>query len=173
LARLGNKDYDGAWNALEKMRLAYDEGGLPFQCMCPLLHAQAECEMERKDLAHARTLAERLVQVAVEFQEPSYAARGQRLLAEMASREDDFQSAADHISQALAALERCEAWAVEWRVHASAAHMFSKLGRHQESEDCRDRSRRVAQRVAATLVDEPALQQSFLRRVQGDLAARS
>ncbi len=53
------------------------------------------------------------------------------------------------------------------------AMTFSSLGRHRESETFRGRSLRAAERVAATLVDEPALQASFLRRVTGALAFKA
>jgi tetratricopeptide (TPR) repeat protein len=173
MARLGYRDYEGAWEALEKLRLAIEEGGQAFRLLCPLLHAQTECAIGRKDLRRARTLAGRLIEVATEHHESGYEARGHRLLAEIAIPEGDWQSAAEYVSKALAALARCEAWNVEWRVHATASHVFFHLGRHRQSDEARERSFEVARRVADTLVDEPALQKTFLKRVAAELEVRA
>jgi hypothetical protein len=173
LARLGHQDYDGAWDAFEKLRAAIEEGGQALRLVCPLLHAQAECAMGRQDLVQARALAERLVQVAAEHHESSYEARGHRLLAAMAGLRHDWQAAAESVQRALAALERCEAWNVEWRVHATAARVYSELGCRPEADRSRDCGLQAARRVAATLADEPALQKTFLTRVTAELELRS
>ena len=95
------------------------------------------------------------------------------MMAEIAVRRGDFQSAAGHIAEAIKALDGCEAWNVEWRVHAMAAMVYANLGRHQEDDECRDRARQGSQRVAETLAGEPKLQQSFQRRVARELGARA
>jgi hypothetical protein len=87
----------------------------------------------------------------------------------MATGEGDFQTAAEHIAEALASLERCEAWTVEWRVHATAAKVFARLGRREEAAAARNRSLKAADRIAATLAGEPALQETFQKRVAADL----
>jgi hypothetical protein len=173
LARLANNDPAGAWEALEEVRLAFDAGGVAYHVMFLLTYARAECERTRGNLVPARALAEQLLQIAGVHGETGYVARGHLLLAEIAGQEGNPESAAEHISRAQVTLERCEAWTVEWRVHAVAARVFARLGRKDESDDARARSLRAAGRVAATLMDEPALHQSFMRRVTRDLAARA
>src|SRR5262249_49878172 len=156
---------------LERLHARMNESGIPFQVVCPLFNLRAECALASNDLSHAKALAESLVQIAAEHHETSYVARGWRLLAEIDLREAAFSAAVAHLSQAEAALEKCEAWTVEWRVRATAAHVLTRLDRHAESVAARERSLRVAHRVADTLLDEPALRQSFLTRVNRDLAA--
>lgn len=173
LARLGGKNYNGAWDAFERLRIALEEGGVAHQCRFPLLNGRAECAVERGDTAGARTIAQDLVREAREECEFSYEARGLRLLAELASRADDFHSALRHLKAALAVLAEGDAWTVEWRVHAAAAQVYSRLGQFEESDQSRDRALQVAQRVADSLIDEPALQQSFMTRVRRDSGAAS
>ena len=169
MARLCKGNPDAAWEALENVRAAFESGGMAFQTYCPMLHTQAECELARGNPAHAKELARRLIETARAHHDYSYAARAFRLLAEMATGEGDFQTAAEHIAEALASLERCEAWTVEWRVHATAAKVFARLGRREEAASARDRSLKAADRIAATLAGEPALQETFQKRVAADL----
>lgn len=169
-ARLGNGDLEGAWDCLERAQAAIDQGKIAFQLRWPLLDARARCALAQKNLARSRSLAQDLVQLAAAHHEVSYVARGYRLLAEAACLEGEYEKAAGEIGRALAALAGCEAWAVEWQVHATAARVFAALGRRPKSEESRELSRRAAGRVAATLFDEPELQQTFWKRVARDLA---
>jgi hypothetical protein len=170
-ARLGAGKLDEAWEALELLHTTMNEGGYPFQLVCPLYSLRAECAIARKDFSQGRELAKTLIDVATEHHEGSYIARGHRLLAELDLRAGDAQSAAAHVSQAEAALAECEAWNVEWRVHATAARVFADLDLPAESAAARERSVRAADRVAATLESEPELRASFLSAVDRELAA--
>jgi tetratricopeptide (TPR) repeat protein len=172
LSRMGSNDPELAWDAFERLRISTEEGGLPVMHVCPLLDARARCAAARGNPAESLAIARKLVDVATEQHEWSYAVRGLRLLAEAALSAGDFVAAAAHIEQALAFLERCEAWTVEWRVHATAAELFTRQGRRQEAEESRRRALSTADRVAATLDDEPALRDSLLNGVAMTLAAR-
>jgi len=110
------------------------------------------------------------VQAGVEHREASYMARAYRLLARIAMQEDDYASAAEHIARAVDVLGGCEAWTVEWKVQATAAQIYFHLNRLPESEAARAGSLRAAQRVAATLADEPSLRESLMQRVNRELA---
>ena len=134
------RDYEGAWDALANLQTAVKQGGISFHAVCPMVHAQSECTIGRGDLPRARSLAQKLIAVAAEHHEFSYVAAGHRLVAEIDSAEADYCSAGDHITEALDALEQCEAWNVEWQVHATAAHIFAQLGLRQESDESRDRA---------------------------------
>jgi hypothetical protein len=169
LARLGNQNPDGAWESLERAQAAVGTGDVPFLLRYPLLEARSRCVIARNDLAQARALAQELMHLSTRHHEPGYAARGYRLLAEVASLEGDHHTAADEIARCLAALEGCESWALEWQVHATAARVFAELGRHRESQESRELSHRAARHVAATLFDEPELQRTFLERVAREL----
>ena len=168
MARLGNGDFEGAWKALQKAAASRNEVGL--QVTYPLLDVLARCALARKDCDHSRRLAHELLQLASEHHQPDYAARAHRLLAEAANLEGDFLKAAADIERALASLQGLEAWSVEWQVHTTAARVFAKLGRHQECQDSLELGRQAADRVAATLFDEPELQQRFRTRVAAELA---
>ena len=170
LARLGSNDPEGAWECLERAQDTVDHSDVAFQLRCPLLDARVRCALARGDLVRSRDLADALVKLATRHHEPSYAARGHRLLAELARLEGDHEKAAVEIGHAFTTLEGCEAWTVEWQVHATASHVFARLGRQEESAESRQMSRRAAERVAATLFDEPALQQTFLKRVATTLS---
>ena len=110
-----------------------------------------------------------LIETANKHHDMSYTARAFRLLAEIDMRQGDNDSAAQHVAKARECLRRCEAWNVEWRIHATAARVLVRLGRSAEAAESRELSRRAAQRVADTLVDEPALQRSFLNRLTAEL----
>jgi tetratricopeptide (TPR) repeat protein len=166
LSRMALEDHDGAWQALEEAHRAFDQGGMAYQMLCPLIHGRAACELARGNVSHARSLVEELFRAAGEHGEVSYIARGHLLLAEMAYREEDFQGAAESVAQAESALAKCEAWNVEWRVHAMAARVFSQTGKTDEAEKSRERCLQAAERVAATLADEPALLESFKAGVE-------
>ncbi|HKA00718.1 MAG TPA: hypothetical protein VKE70_29600, partial [Candidatus Solibacter sp.] len=170
-ARLGAGHLDGAWEAHDRLHQAVSEGGYPFQIVCPLANHRAECALARKDIQQARDLAAYLVQTAGEHHEWSYLARGHRLLAELDLRAGDLASAGEHVSHAQAALEKCEAWTVEWLVYATASRVFAQSGREAESTAARERALRAAHRVAVTLAGEPELRESFLARVARDLPA--
>jgi len=47
------------------------------------------------------------------------------------------------------------------------------MRRHAESEESRVRARQAADRIAATLAGDPALQRSFLTRVNRDLTSQT
>ncbi|PWU06031.1 MAG: hypothetical protein C5B51_13135 [Terriglobia bacterium] len=170
-ARLGAGDADGAWEALEQLQARVTEGGIAFRFVFLLYHARAQCALAREDLSQAKALADSLVRIATGHQEFSYVARGCRLLAEIDLREGDYSLALAHVVQAKTALEKCEAWTVECYVYATAAHVFSRLGRTAEAAESRERSLQAAQLVASTLVDEPSLQSTFLARVAQILAS--
>ena len=92
------------------------------------------------------------------------------MLAELASLEGEHETAAVEIGHALTELQRCEAWVVEWQAAATAMRVYTKLGRTQESEQCRVKSRHAADRVVATLLDEPELREIFNKRVAASLS---
>src|SRR5262249_44670920 len=87
LARFGLNDFEGAWIWLERAQAAADEGEVPFQLLYALMEARAKCALARNHTDVGRTVAQSLVDSAVKHHEPGYAARGYRILAEIASSE--------------------------------------------------------------------------------------
>ena len=100
-----------------------------------------------------------------EHRSPGYLARGFELLSEAATKAGDHIAAAEHICDAIAALNGIDIPSVDWQVHATAAEVLGNVGRRQESEVARARAIAVGQRLAATLANEPALQNSLLRQI--------
>jgi ATP/maltotriose-dependent transcriptional regulator MalT len=147
LARMGSGDLDGAWAAFETLREAVEGGGIPFQCVCPLLRAQCECALARGDRMLAKSLAERLRKTAEEHGERVFLAEAHRLLAQVQETGGDFRGAEDHVARAMAAIERSEAWTAERRICAAAARIFGEMGRREESTAFRERARRASGRL--------------------------
>ncbi len=173
MALIGLGDYSTARAFLDKVRTAYELGGVAFQGRPLLLHAQTECEVGLGDLDLAAKCAQELTQVASKCHDRSYEARGYRLLADIAIFRGEPEGALQDVSRALAILADCETPIEEWRVHATAARAFAELGRSQEAQRSRQRSLAVADRIAATFDQEPALKESFLRGVSDRLGVRS
>jgi hypothetical protein len=126
-ARLGVGDIDGASAALDRLAMVVEAGGVGFEYRFPLLLGQASCALECGDYVLAQNLATRSVQLAQEHRARGYAARGYRLLSEIASREGDDDGALEFISAARSALESCEIQNEEWQVYATAANVLAVL----------------------------------------------
>jgi len=173
LARLGVGDLEGASEALDRMNAAVGFGGVGFEYRCPLLQAQAACALARRNYDTAKSLAARSIALASEHRVPGSAAQGQRLLSEIAIQEGDHSAAVDRISAAMTALDGCHILNVEWQVHATAARALALAGRTAESERARAHGLEVGRRVAATLSGEPALRESLLLRIEGQLSSRA
>lgn len=172
LARLGAGDIDGASEALDRLTTIVEAGGVGFEYRFPLLQGQASCALRRGDYARAKCLVSRSIELAQEHRARGYAARGYRMLSEIASEEGDNRGACEHVSAALAALNGCDIPNEEWQVYAARARVLAVRGRRQESEQARTRALQVAERVAATLADEPALRRSLLSRIELQAALR-
>jgi DNA-binding winged helix-turn-helix (wHTH) protein len=173
MARLGSGDSLGAKAALDGMAPTVERGAVGFLHRLPFFYVQAECSLALGDRPLAKVQALRLTELAREHRSLAYEVKGERLLAQIACHEGDHATAAGHIAQAAAILEHCEALNLEWQVYAAAARIHATLRRRRDSESARQRSLQAAERVAATLADEPALQDSLLRRVSQELVLSS
>jgi hypothetical protein len=169
LARFGMGNIDGASEAFDRMATAVERGGVGFEYRYPLLQAQASCALLRGDIGTARGLTVRSIELAEQHRAAGAAARGYRLLSEIASQEGDHAAAVEHISAAMAALQGFEILNVEWQVYATAAKALAVVGRHRKSEEARAHGIQVAERVSATLAGEPALRQSLLAGIRRQL----
>lgn len=173
LARLGTGALDGAAEAFDRLAATVEAGGVGFEYQFPLLQGQASCALARGDFSRAKSLAARSAQLACEHRARGYAAKGYRLLSEIAIQEGNPAAAVEHISAAMKVLAGCEVLNVEWQVYATAARALAALGRQQESDQARAHASQVGGRVAATLADEPGLRQSLVSRIEAQLAARA
>ncbi len=168
-ARLGVGRFDDSWDALERLRAGL--AGVPFQTTCPLQSSRAECALARKDVAQAREIAESLVEIATAHHDVYYQAHGWRVLAEIAMETNRPNDALECVRKAGDALQRCEAWNLQWRIDALESRILAALGRGEESAAARDRGLLIANRVAATLNEEPELRRSLLARAATEFPA--
>jgi hypothetical protein len=169
LARLGNGMFDAALEALHRLDAMVETGGVGFEYRFPLLQGQASCALAKGDIGLARRLTLRSIELALDHRTAGYAAQGYRLLAEMAIQEGDTGAAVECISAGMSVLVGSEILHVEWQVYATASRILASAGSGPQSEEARAHAVRIAARVADTLAGEPALRQSLLRRVEGQL----
>jgi hypothetical protein len=80
-------------------------------------------------------------------------------------------AAVECISAAMAVLAGSEILHVEWQVYAAASRILALAGSGPQNEEARAHAVRIAARVADILAGEPVLQQSLLRRVEGQLVS--
>jgi len=165
-ALLGSGDVAGACEAFNRLSAAIDRGGVGFEYHFPLLQGQASCALAAGEHTKCHILASRSIQLACEHRSPGYLARGYQLLSEAAATAGDQLAAVDYISMAMAALNEIQIPNVEWQVHAAAATILANVGRVQEAETSRTRAIEAGQRIAATLSNEPALQESLLGEIK-------
>ena len=164
-ASLGRGQVERAAETFRRLATAIDSGGVGFEYHIPLLQEQASCALAADDDETWRSLTNRSIQLAREHRQPGYLARGYQLLSDVATRAGDYPAAAEHLSVAIRALAETDIPNVEWQVHATAATIFAKAGRLQESEQSRTRAIEVGQRVAAALSNEPPLRTSLLGQI--------
>jgi DNA-binding winged helix-turn-helix (wHTH) protein/tetratricopeptide (TPR) repeat protein len=170
-ALLGRGQVERAAETFRRLATTIDSGGVGFEYHIPLLQEQASCALAANENEMCRSLTNRSIQLAREHRQPGYLARGYQLLSEVAIRAGDYSAAAEHVSVAIRALAETDIPNVEWQVQATAATMFAKAGRSQESEQSRTRAIEVGQRVAATLSNEPTLRTSLLGQITTQLVA--
>lgn len=173
LARLGAGSFAAAREAFDRLETAVEGGGVGFEYRFPLIQGQAQCALAGGDRAQAKHLATCSIQLAEKHRAGSYAARGYRLLSEIASQEGDLSTAVQYISAAIAALNGCEALNVEWQVYATAARALAALGCGEESAAAREHALELGERVAATLAEEPSLRECLMVRLRSQLAVDS
>ena len=118
--------------------------------------------LAKGELAQARREAEALRELASQPGERTYLSLAHRTLAEIAMAARQWDAAENEVSRALAAIENAEAPLAEWRVRATAARLYEKLGRAAESADHQRRLAETLSRLSGSLSEADGLPRSLL-----------
>jgi DNA-binding winged helix-turn-helix (wHTH) protein/tetratricopeptide (TPR) repeat protein len=114
------------------------------------------------DLAGAKGQAERFVDAALRTAERTWQALAWEASARVAMAENELGSAGDCIRSALTSMEGFELPLADWRVHATAADVYSRAGNIARAKQLRELSRTTILNLANSLSTEEALQKTFL-----------
>jgi hypothetical protein len=159
--RLG--DHQAAIQALMSVAERMDATGpRDLYLRMPLLHALGEYWLDRADLARARQAGADLWEAAAGPGEPTWQARGARLLARAAAAGGERARARDEIARGLRVLERVEAPLAAWQVDATAAELAEREGDRRAADRAWEASARTLVRLTASLSGHQALREALL-----------
>jgi DNA-binding winged helix-turn-helix (wHTH) protein len=164
LARLGLGEREEAFRRFSEVstRLGRERSLMDWVLRILLHEGLSRYWLAQGELAPARREAEALRELAAQPGERTYLALAHRTLAEIAMAASQFDEAENEVSRALAAIESAEAPLAEWRVRATAAHLYEQLGRASEADDHQRRSAETLNRLAGSLSEADRLRQSLL-----------
>jgi serine/threonine protein kinase/tetratricopeptide (TPR) repeat protein len=123
--------------------------------------ATAEYWLKDGDLAKAREFAERLLEVATQYEVPKYIAVAHQLIARIAIASDDLQTAELEFNRALQELENHPVPVLAWKLYAEVARLKSKSGDAAAAAVANQKAQAVIADIAASVMDE-TLHATFL-----------
>ena len=162
-AALGN--HDRALEHLLKVKHEMDRQPMMddwFNSM-PLQAGLTELCLSKGDLAQARIEAERFLDISLATAERTYQGLAWEANARIALAEADGARAEECIVSALSTIEGYEVPLAAWRVHATAADLYSRTGRKDLAERHRALSRATIMKLANSLDPDDPLRTTFLR----------
>jgi DNA-binding winged helix-turn-helix (wHTH) protein len=159
---LGN--YERAWRHLLTAREEMDRQmvTLDWHCRFLLEAALTELRLAQGDLAQARSQAEHFLQVTLAAEDRTWQALAWEAKARVAEAELDLQLAQACIAKAVVTMEGFEVPLAAWRVHATAAALYARLGRSDVAAQHRTLSRATILHLAQSLPAEAPLRDTFL-----------
>ena len=124
---------------------------------------------ERQDPIRALSEGERFRELTRATAERTWQALAWEINARVATAQRDFYHAQNCIDHALSTMEGFEVLLAAWRVHSTAAELFTHLGNNAAAEQHRASGRAMTLRLANSLADEQSLRETFLsaRAVRG------
>ncbi len=153
--------------ALEHLSLArheIDREPIFNDSFCNLLLEMAFTEfwLAKGDLAQASRQGERFLEFALATEERTWQALAWDANARVATVKGDLACATECIARASAMLERFELPLAAWRVHATAAALYDRMGNVESAARHRQLSRATLLKIADSLAPEEPLRQTFL-----------
>jgi ATP/maltotriose-dependent transcriptional regulator MalT len=135
---------------------------LDWHCRLLLESALTELWLAQGDLAQARSQAERFLQVTLATEGRTWQALAWEAHARVAEAELDLQRAQECIAKAVVTMEGFEVPLAAWRVHATAAALYARMGRSDVAAHHRAISRATILQLAQSLPPEAPLRHTFL-----------
>jgi tetratricopeptide (TPR) repeat protein len=124
--------------------------------------ALTELYLANGDLQNAQVEAEKFLQVTQVTAERTWQALAWEANARVGMAKDDFPTARDCIAAGLSAMQGSEVPLANWRVHATAAELYARLGNQDLAEHHRESSRATILQLANSLPADEPLRQTFL-----------
>jgi len=131
-------------------------------CRMMLEGALTELWLAKGDLTRARPEAERFLELTRATAERTWQALAWEMNARVATAERDFQRAQNCIDHALSTIEGFDVPLAAWRVHGTAAEVYTRLGNKAAAEQHRALGRATILRLADSLPDDEPLRDRFL-----------
>jgi DNA-binding winged helix-turn-helix (wHTH) protein/tetratricopeptide (TPR) repeat protein len=159
---LGN--YERTWRYLVTAREEMERQMVLLDWHCRLLleSALTELWLAQGDLAQARPQAERFLQVTLATEGRTWQALAWEAQARVAAADLDLQRAQECIAQAVVTMEGFEVPLAAWRVHATAAALYARMGRSDVAAHHRALSRTTILQLANSLPADEPLRSTFL-----------
>src|SRR5271157_1147918 len=173
---LGN--YDRAMEHFSTVQQRMDRQKLMedwFFCL-PLESGITDLFLAKSDLSQARLHAEKLRVDALATDEHTWQALAWETNARVAMAGDDLEPARQCVEEAAQAMQGFDVPLAHWRVHATGADVFKRLGNVELADQHRELSRKTILKLADSLALDDPLRHKFLtapqiRRILEDAAA--
>jgi DNA-binding winged helix-turn-helix (wHTH) protein/tetratricopeptide (TPR) repeat protein len=162
-ARLGLGQHKAAFRCFSEVAARFDRERVLMDWILrlPLHDGLSRYWLAQGELARARREAEALRELAARPGERTYLALAHRTLAEIAMAAEQWDEAKNEVSRALAAVERAEAPSAEWRVCATTALLYERLGLGDVASRNWRRSADALDRLAESLGEYDQLRESL------------
>ena len=121
-----------------------------------------EILLAKGDLAAAKRATEQFVDATSRTAERTWQALAWEVSSRVAMAQGDLELAGHCIRRALATIEGFELPLADWRVHATAADVYSRAGDTARAKQLRALSRTTIRKLASSLSMEQTLQETFL-----------
>ena len=156
--------YEQALEHLTLVRHEMDRQPVLSDSTCNVLveSALTELWLAKGDLAQASVHAERLLKIALETAERTWQALAWDANARVAMAKGDLAQAEECISKATATMEGFETPLAAWRVHATAAALYDRIGNVGSAKRHRQLSRATILKIADSLAPEEPLRKTLL-----------
>jgi tetratricopeptide (TPR) repeat protein len=157
-------EYERAFERLAAARKEIDSHPVVFDWYTRMLleSCLTEALLAAGDLTMAKEQAEQFLSVTLTTAERTWQALAWEVSARVAMAEGDLERAGHCTRSALTSMEGFELPLADWRVHATAADIYSRMGDIPRAKQLRERSRTTILKLANSLPMEETLQKTFL-----------